>query len=399
MNTRWLSFVLGGLAMVGPFATDTYLPSFPSMAAHYGVSALAMQQTLSVYLFCYAFMMLFYGTLSDSFGRRPVILSALTLFGLSSLGAAWAPNFEWLLMCRALQGLSGGAGMVVGQAVVRDLLQGANAQRMLAQIMMVFGIAPAVAPVIGGHLDVHLGWQANFLFLAGVAIALISLTLWRLPESLNVQDRHAFDVTTLINSYRLALRNRPYRWGVMATGFAFSGLTLYVSSAANFVIDVLALNETSFAWLFLPMIGGVVLGSALSARLSHHVATSRLIGGGLGLMLTASLANLFYSGLFKVAVPWAVLPIFMITFGMAVAMPGLSMITQGLVPRHRGLAASLQNFFQMLIFGGMSGFVAPAVFGQPLALAAAVFTGVVLAILCSWRFIHLQRQATREAHV
>lgn len=384
--------------MVGPFATDTYLPSFPSMAAHYGVSALAMQQTLSVYLFCYAFMMLFYGTLSDSFGRRPVILSALTLFGLSSVGAALAPTFEWLLACRALQGLSGGAGMVVGQAVVRDLLQGAQAQRMLAHIMMVFGIAPAVAPVIGGYLNVSLGWQANFFFLAWVAVVLISMTLWQLPESLKPADRHPFEFKTLMNSYALALRNRPYRWGVMAAGFAFSGLTLYVSSAANFVIEVLQLNETSFAWLFVPMIGGVVLGSAFSARMAHRVPTPRLVVAGLGLMLIASVLNLIYSTLFEVAVPWAVLPIFMLTFGMAVALPGLSMLTQGLMPRHRGLAASLQNFFQMLIFGSMSGFVAPAVFGHPLALAAVVLAGVLLAILCSWRFHLLLRQTMREGH-
>lgn len=397
MNTRWLSFVLGGLAMVGPFATDTYLPSFPSMAAHYGVSALAMQQTLSVYLFCYAFMMLFYGTLSDSFGRRPVILWALTIFGLSSLGATWAPSFEWLLICRVLQGLSGGAGMVVGQAVVRDLLQGASAQRMLAHIMMVFGIAPAVAPVIGGYLNVSLGWQANFFFLAAVAVVLISMTLWQLPESLKRSERHPFEIKTLVANYWMALRNRPYRWGVMAAGFCFSGLTLYVSSAANFVIEVLKLNETSFAWLFLPMIGGVVIGSAFSARLAHRVPTTRLVAAGLGLMLAASVANLFYSALFVVAVPWAVVPIFVLTFGMAVALPGLSMLTQGLIPRHRGLAASLQNFFQMLIFGIMSGFFAPAVFGRPQALAAVVLAGVLLAILCSWRFELLLQQTIRDA--
>ncbi len=396
MKTRSLSFVLGGLAMVGPFATDTYLPSFPAMAAHYDVSALAMQQTLSIYLFCYAFMMLFYGTLSDSFGRRPVILSALTLFGLSSLGATWAPNFEWLLFYRGLQGLSGGAGMVVGQAVVRDLLQGAAAQRMLAHIMMVFGIAPAVAPVIGGYLNVGLGWQANFFFLAGVAIVLIGLTVWQLPESLKIQERHDFDVKTLVNSYWMAWRNRPYRWGVMAAGFSFSGLALYVSSAANFVIEVLRLKETSFAWLFMPMIGGVVLGSALGARLAHRVSTVHLVAGGLGMMLVAALSNLLYSSQLALAVPWAVLPIFTLTFGMAVALPGLSMMTQGLMPRHRGLAASLQSFFQMLVFAAMSGFVAPAVFGQPLALAAVVLGGVVLAIACSWRFMVLLQKTIQD---
>ena len=387
MNGRALSFVLGGLAMVGPFATDTYLPSFPSMAQHYAVSELAMQQTLSIYLFSYAFMMLFYGTLSDSFGRRPVILSALVLFGLSSVGAAFAPTFEWLLVCRAIQGLSGGAGMVVGQAVVRDLFQGATAQRMLSNIMMVFGIAPAIAPVIGGYLNVYVGWLANFVFLAFIAVVLITAAVYGLPESLKVADRHRFEFHIILRNYLQALRHRQYQWGVLAAGFAFSGLALYVSSAANFVIEVLKLHETAFAWLFVPMIGGVVLGSAVGGRLAHRLPMTTSVKLGLSIMAVAAGSNLAYSALFDASVPWAVVPIFVLTFGMALALPGISVMTQGLLPHARGLAASLQSFVQMLIFAVISGFVAPALFGSDVQLALGVLVGVVLSVVCWVAFL------------
>src|SRR5690606_1563082 len=155
-----LTLLLAGLAMVGPFSIDTYLPSFPAIAHALAVDVTLVQQTLSVYLLAFSLMMLFHGTLSDTFGRRPVVLVALVVYICASFAAVWSPNLHWLLMCRALQGMSAGAGVVIGRAIVRDLLSGADAQRALAQVTMVFGIAPAVAPIIGGWLQSVFGWTS-----------------------------------------------------------------------------------------------------------------------------------------------------------------------------------------------------------------------------------------------
>lgn len=393
MQALVLTLVLGGLAMLGPFATDTYLPSFPSIAAHYGVGDVAVQQTLSIYLFGYAVMNLFYGPLSDALGRRPVILASLLLFTLASIGAALSPSLNWLLVFRLLQGISAGAGMVVGQAIVRDLLNGAPAQRMMSHIMMVFGVAPAIAPIIGGHLNVYLGWQANFSLLCVIGLLLIGLTLLWLPESLPRSERHTLHPTRLLHSYRHALTFRPYMLGVLSAGFAFSGFALYISSAAHFVMDVLHLPETAFGWLFVPMIGGMVVGSGLGGRLAHRLPAHTLLALGMGLMTLAALANLGYCALYPATVPWAVLPIFVYTFGVALVMPVLSVAAQGLLPTMRGLAASVQNFVQMLIFALISGFVAPVLFGSALHLAAGLVVGVALSVGFGWAFFASQTTA------
>src|SRR5687767_15878421 len=150
---RGLATLLAALAMIGPFAVDTYLPSFPAIQSDLTVSTVEVQQTLSLYLIAFAVMMLFHGTLSDSFGRRPVVLVNLAVFVLASVGCALAGSFEQLLIFRVLQGASAGAGIVIGRAIIRDSFEGHAAQRLMSLVTMIFGLAPAIAPVIGGWLQ------------------------------------------------------------------------------------------------------------------------------------------------------------------------------------------------------------------------------------------------------
>src|SRR6476660_8215123 len=181
---RLLTVILACLGMVGALAIDTYLPSIPAIGREFEVGPLAVQQTLS--------LILFYGTLSDSFGRRPVILVALGAYTAASLGAVFAPTFGALLACRALQGLAAGAGSVIGQAIVQDRYahDQAHAQRIMSHIMMVFGLAPAIAPVLGGWLHVSFGWRATFLFLAGFGALMMLLVYKGLAETLPRAQRH-----------------------------------------------------------------------------------------------------------------------------------------------------------------------------------------------------------------
>ena len=179
---RWaLAVLLALLGMLGPFSIDTYLPAFSGIASALGATPVEMQQTLSAYLFGFAFMNLFHGALADSFGRRPVVLAGIAMFTIASAGCALSQSIEQLVLFRALQGLSTGAGIVVSRAVIRDMFPPAQAQRVMSQVTIYFGVAPAIAPVVGGWLFVHLGWHSIFWFLTLVGVALWIANLRFLP--------------------------------------------------------------------------------------------------------------------------------------------------------------------------------------------------------------------------
>ena len=372
--------------MVGALAIDTYLPSIPEIGREFQVGSLAVQQTLSVFLFTFAFMMLFYGTLSDSFGRRPVILVALAVYTLASLGAVFAPTFGALLACRALQGLAAGAGSVIGQAIVQDRYSHdqAHAQRIMSHIMMVFGLAPAIAPVLGGWLHVTFGWRSTFVFLAAFGALMILLVYRGLPESLPREQRHAFHGVAIARNYLMVLRNRQFLLLSIAVGLAFGGLSLYIGSAANFVMVILKLPETAFAWLFIPMIAGMTLGSAWGGKAAARKTPASMVWLGFAIMGGASVISVAYNYFFVADIPWAVLPLAIYTFGLAVAMPAIQVSALALFPNNRGLASSMLSFIQMMLFAMVSGLVAPMLFDSALKLALGVGAGVAASFVC-WR--------------
>jgi len=393
---RTLTAVLACLAMIGALAIDTYLPSMPAIGEEYGVGPVAVQQTLSVFLFTFAFMMLFYGTLADSFGRRPVILTALSVYTLASVGAAWAPTFEWLLVFRALQGLSAGAGSVIGQAIVQDRFAGPQAQRMMSHIMMVFGLAPAIAPILGGWLHVSFGWRSSFVFLALFGAAMIAAVLRLLPESLPKDKRQPFHPGTIGRNYLMVLRNPQFVLLALSVGLAFSGLSLYIGSASNFVMVILGLPETAFAWMFIPLIGGMVVGSAWGGKRAHTSTPQRMMWIGFSTMALGVVVNVGYNALFAATVPWAVLPLFVYTFGLAVAMPAIQLTALGLFPNNRGLASSMVGFIQMMSFALVSGLVAPLLFESAFKLALGVGVGLALSFV-AWRLSIVVARPVKEA--
>ena len=372
--------------MVGALAIDTYLPSIPAIGREFEVGPLAVQQTLSIFLFTFAFMMLFYGTLSDSFGRRPVILSALAVYTAASLGAVFAPTFGWLLVCRACQGLAAGAGSVIGQAIVQDRYahDQAHAQRIMSHIMMVFGLAPAIAPILGGWLHVHFGWRATFIFLAVFGALMIALVYKCLPESLPKEQRHAFHGVAIAKNYLMVLRRPQFLLLALAVGMAFGGLSLYIGSAANFVMDILHLPETAFAWLFIPMIGGMTIGSAWGGKAASRIAPGKMMWLGFAIMGAASVISVSYNYFFVAAIPWAVLPLAIYTFGLAVAMPAIQVAALALFPDNRGLASSMLSFIQMMAFALVSGLLAPMLFDSAFKLACGVAGGLLVSFVC-WR--------------
>src|SRR6476619_5901973 len=248
---RWaLAFLLACLGMLGPFSIDTYLPAFSGIAQSLGASPVQMQQTLSAYLFGFAFMNLFHGALSDSFGRRPVVLWGIGMFTLASIGCAMSHTIGHMVFFRALQGLSTGAGMVVSRAVIRDMFPPAEAQKVMSQVTIYFGVAPAVAPIVGGWLFVHLGWHSVFWFLTGVGIVLWTANFKLLPETLHESHRQPFNVRNLMQGYWQLGSNMRFLLLALASGVPFNGMFLYVLAAPAFLGDHLGLQPQQFFWFF-----------------------------------------------------------------------------------------------------------------------------------------------------
>jgi MFS transporter, DHA1 family, multidrug resistance protein len=391
-----LALMLAGLAMLGPFTIDTYLPSFPAIEADLGVSRIEMQQTLSVYLIAFAVMTLFHGTLSDSLGRRPVILVSLGVFVLSSIGCMLAGSFGELLVFRALQGLSAGAGIVVGRAIIRDTYDGHAAQRLMALVTMIFSLAPAVAPIIGGWLQAGFGWRAVFLFLVAYSAFMLLICYRRLPETLPHARRQPLAFAPLARNYWRLGRSLTLLLISSAIAFNFVGFFVYVVSAPAFIYELLRLGETDFAWLFIPGIAGVLFGAFLSGRLAGRLSPGGTVRIAYLVMFSAAALNVTYSALAPPALPWSVAPVMLYTIGMSLAMPSLTLIALDLYPQNRGLTSSLLGFEHSFLSAMVAGVVSPLISGSTLTLALGMSTLLAIGFLC-WIAYCLRRPASAVA--
>ena len=369
---RWtLAVLLAVLGMLGPFSIDTYIPAFGAIAKSLSATPVQMQQTLSAYLFGYAFMNLFHGALSDSFGRRPVILWGLALFTLASLGCALSQSVGQLIFFRALQGLSCGAGVVVSRAVVRDMFPPSEAQKVMSQITIFFGVAPALAPVMGGVLSEYLGWHAVFWFLVGVGVVLWAINVRLLPETLHVRDRQPFQVGNLMQGYGALLSDPRFLLLALASGVPFNGLFLYVLSAPAFLGDILQLRPTQFFWFFVLSIAGIMTGSWLSGRMAGKVRPKNQILQGFRIMLGVSALNMAANALLAPSAWWSLWPIAVFAFGWALMVPVVTLLVLDLHPERRGMASSVQSSLGSVANGLVAGVLAPLVMHSPLALALA----------------------------
>lgn len=392
-STGRLALLLAGLSMFGPFSIDAIFPAFPAMGAALGADKLAMQQTISAYLVAYAVMSLVHGPLSDALGRRRVILGGLLVFMLASVGCALANDLTTMLLFRALQGLSAGVGLIVGRAVIRDVLQGDDAQRLMSQVSMIFGIAPAIAPVIGGWILGWGHWHDIFWFLVAFA-ALLTVASWAwLPETHPPEQRGPLAPRRMLRDYVLILANGRFQRLAAAGALNFAALFLYIASAPAFVLDLLRLDERSFAWFFGPMIGGMMLGAFTSGRMAGRLPHAAQVNLGFACCGLAALANVAY-GLWvdPPSVPWAVLPAALTAFGVALVFPILTLGILDMYPRQRGAASSLQAFTSLALNSVVAGLLSPLVSGSmaSLAITGAVFT------CAGWLVWRLERRRTRR---
>ncbi|NYE36974.1 DHA1 family bicyclomycin/chloramphenicol resistance-like MFS transporter [Nocardioides cavernae] len=388
-----IPLALALLSMIGPFSIDTPFPAFPQMGEALDVSSGELQLVVTAYMLAFAAMSVFHGPLSDAVGRRPVIVWSLLAYAVASVACAFAPTLEWLLVGRVVQGLAAGGSTIVSRTIIRDLFDGREAQRMMSQVSVIFGLAPAVAPVLGGLLIQVGPWETVFWFMAALALALVVMTLTLLPESHPPERRVPLRVGEIVGGLATVVRVPAFHRMAWAGTLVFGAQFLYIGGASIFVVDLLGEGELDFWKLFVPMIGAMVVGSLVSGRLGRLVTSSRLVSIGYAVSTAGALLGVAVALTPAGEVlPWGALGISLVAFGNGLAYPNIQLLMLDLVPTRRGAVMSAGSFVT-LVFNAVSAAVLAPYAGRSVlgfAVAAAV------CVLLGWGFWRWHQHAGRR---
>ena len=376
--------VLAILASLAPFAIDTYLPGFHIIASDLLSTPSYVQQSLTFYLIPYTVMTLFHGAISDSIGRITTIKWGLALFFFASIGCALSTSIEELWFFRALQGIGGGAGNVVARAMVRDLYEGAQAQRVMATIQIIFGIAPAVAPIVGGFL-LDYEWQSIFIFLALYAGIAIFLSSRILPETMPLKDRLPFDLKSISKRYRTIFKDKEFIFLILSISANFSAFFLYVLASPIFLIDLLGFSEKQFAYLFVPTVCGMIIGSFIAKKTAGVISPSKVTRFGYFWMALITISNVVFCYFFDNNPIVNIGFIALYNIGMAAIMPIISIAALDCFPKARGTAASGQAFMQMLFSSAVAGIIVPICWFSTFGLSLGLFFILMFGLVCITR--------------
>ncbi|MCP5523805.1 MAG: multidrug effflux MFS transporter [Verrucomicrobiales bacterium] len=393
---RTLAWLLAALSALGPFSIDTYLPSFRDIGRSFNASPLLVQQTLTAYMLPFAAMTLWQGALSDTYGRRRVTLVMLAAFALASLGCFCAWSIGILIGFRVLQGVSAGAGMIIGRAIVRDLFDGVEARRLMSRIVVVFAIAPAVAPIIGGWLQVWFGWRSVFAFLT-----LFATTLWfacwkALPETLAPDQRHPLRPRPLLQGYWKVLSSGRFLALAFALALSFSAVFVYIVSAPAFLFNILHRSETEFVLLLGPISAGMMAGTWLAGRIAGQWSNPKTLAVAYSIMALTAAGNVVLHWSRPALLPWCLMPLAGYVLGSALAMPSLTLMALDLFPHRRGMASSCQGFVQTVANALIAALVAPAVWDTAHRLSGAALVLFAMSAATLLIYFGLQRLNARS---
>lgn len=358
-----LTVIVALLSMIGPFTIDAYLPSFPDIETDFGVDRAMMSQSLGVYLAAFAFSTLLWGPLSDRYGRRRVIIGSQLVYVLASIGCALSNSISVFLVFRILQGFAASGGFIAGRAMIRDAHDEKDAHRAMSQVIMMFAIAPAIAPILGGWLHDVFGWRSVFWFLGVFSVLLIFMTL-KIRETLPDEHRQSVHPRSVLRVYVRSLKHRQFPFLVMALGATFAGIFLYIAGAPSVIFDFLGLGVNDFSVQFIPMVAGMMLGASISGRLSHRWPPGQTIKAGFAVILVGVLINILQVIFLETSIVFTVGPLVIYAIGSAMIMPAITIMALDCFPHHRGTASSMQGFLQMMINAGVASLAVPALQSQ-----------------------------------
>ncbi|ASA54314.1 Bcr/CflA family multidrug efflux MFS transporter [Vibrio gazogenes] len=372
-----LFIILGAIGAITPLAIDMYLPAMPVIARDLGVSAGSVQMTLTAYTAGFTVGQLVQGPFSDSYGRRPVMLLGIVLFGLCSVVCASVNDIDALTYIRAAQGFAGAAAAVVIQAVVRDMFNQENFAKAMSFITLVITLAPLVAPMLGGHLAVLFGWRSIFWVLTGFALLVILMVLWKIPETLKEENRQPLDLKrTLKNYWQLCQSKRSF--GLMLCGgFSFAGMFSFLTAGSFVYVDIYGVSPDKFGYLFGLNILGIMLMTSVNSRFVKKVGSIIMLRFGLLIQFVAGLGLLI--GWFFDWGLWGTVPFVVLFIGMisTIGSNAMGLLMSG-YPHIAGTVSSLAGTFRFGV-GSIVGVIVAAMPGD--AVWPMVFSMATCSVL------------------
>jgi len=375
VNLRRFVFIAASVMAIGPLSIDMYLPSLPTLGKHFGADTAATQLTLSAYFIGLAIGQLIYGPVSDRFGRKKPLLFGLMLYSLVSLGCAYAPSMHSLALLRFLQALGGCAGMVITRAMVRDLFPPQEMARVLSTLVLIMGVAPILAPLVGGQIFLLFGWQAIFLVMAAYSLFCLA-GIYSLPETSHSRSE-ALQFNNVLAGYMRLLRHRRFMGYALAGGIAQAGMFAYISGSSFVFINVYGVSPAHFGWLFGSMAFGLITAAQVNSFVlrryrSEHVLRMALLANavfGVVLLINASRG---FGGLFGI-----LLPLFCGMSSLGFSFPNSTAGAMAPFGDRAGMAAALLGTLQFSCASISGAIVGHLLNGTAVPMAAVICTCAV----------------------
>ncbi|HVV12831.1 Bcr/CflA family multidrug efflux MFS transporter [Amycolatopsis sp.] len=344
------ALILGGLSAFAPLSIDMYLPALPQMTGDLHSTNGTLQLTLTAFIIGLALGQLIIGPLSDSLGRRRPLLAALGLYAVTSVLCAVSPSAELLIAGRVLQAIGAAGGIVIARAVVRDLYSGTAMTKFFSMLMLVSGLGPVLAPVLGGQILRLTSWRGVFVVLTVIGVLLLLATAVGLPEPLPPEGRHPARLGTTLRTYGKLLADRSFFGYAFAGGLMFAALFAYVSASSFVLQDVYGLSPQSFSLVFGANGVGIVLAGQINGRLVGRFPERRLLAVGLVLSALGGVGVLLAAA-FSLPLAALLIPLLVLVSSIGLVMPNASSLALAEHPHNAGSASALLGVMQFVVGG------------------------------------------------
>jgi len=393
-----VTVLLTALVALGPVSTDLYLPSLPGMTGALGAEVAEIQLTLSLFLAGLASGQLLWGPYADRFGRRPILIIGLSIFCAASVVCAMAPSIGVLIAARFVQAFGAAVGPTLCRAIVRDVHGRSGAARVMSYLSAAVALAPAVAPIFGGFVEVWFGWRANLISLAVYGSLALVATIMLLPETNPSPDPMATHPFRIIGNFGSFLRNRLYLGFLLGVALSYAGIFCFISGSSFVLVDLVGVTPDHYGFCFGAIVIGYIVGSMTGGRLAKRFPPDRMVMVGTALMLLGAGTVFVLALVLEPSVASIVLPTVLFMTGVGLTLPNAYAGALIPFPRNAGAASSLVGFVQMT-FAALVGVAIGHVYdatARPMTGAMALVA--TCAVLVYWFIIRpaARREAERE---